>query len=79
MTYNEHSATVICRNKRDYYSKCKVKVFSAEEFIAAIAQHSSPHGYQNMYYYGWYSNKARGQRRKQKLAVATEDRFSAGA
>ncbi len=79
MTYNEHSATVIYCSKRDYHSKCNFKVFSAEAFIAAITQHIPAHGFQNVRYYGWYSNKARGQRRKQKLAVATEDRFSAGA
>jgi len=79
MTYNEHSATVIYRSKRDYHSKCNFKVFSAEAFIAAITQHIPAHGFQNVRYYGWYSNKTRGQRRKQMLAAATEDPPNAGA
>ena len=79
MTYNEHSATVIYRSKRDYHSKCNFKVFSAEAFIASITQHIPAHGFQNVRYYGWYSNKTRGQRRKQMLAAATEDPPNAGA
>ena len=79
MTYNEHSATVIYRSKPDYHSKCNFKVFSAEAFIAAITQHIPAHGFQNVRYYGWYSNKTRGQRRKQTLAAATEDRPTADA
>ena len=79
MTYNEHSATVIYRSKPDYHSKCNFKVFSAEAFIASITQHIPAHGFQNVRYYGWYSNKTRGQRRKQMLAAATEDSPNAGA
>ena len=79
MTYNEHSATVIYRSKPDYHSKCNFKVFSAEAFIASITQHIPAHGFQNVRYYGWYSNKTRGQRRKQMLAAATEDPPNAGA
>lgn len=79
MTYNEHSATVIYRSKPDYHSKCNFKVFSAEAFIAAITQHIPAHGFQNVRYYGWYSNKTRGQRRKQRLAAATEDPPNGGA
>ena len=79
MTYNEHSATVIYRSKPDYHSKCNFKVFSAEAFIAAITQHIPAHGFQNVRYYGWYSNKSRGQRRKQTLAAATEDPPNGGA
>ena len=74
MTYNEHSATVIYRSKPDYHSKCNFKVFSAEAFIAAITQHIPAHGFQNVRYYGWYSNKTRGQRRKQRLAAAMKIR-----
>ena len=79
MTYNEKTNTVIYRSKQDYHSKCNFKVFSAEDFIAAITQHIPAHGFQNVRYYGWYSNKTRGQRRKQKLAAATQDPSNAGA
>jgi hypothetical protein len=70
MTYNEKTNTIIYRSKQDYHSKCNFKVFSAEDFIVAITQHIPAHGFQNVRYYGWYSNKARGQRLKQKQASA---------
>jgi hypothetical protein len=70
MTYNEKTNTIIYRSKQDYHSKCNFKVFSAEDFIVAITQHIPAHGFQNVRYYGWYSNKARGQRLKQKKASA---------
>ena len=73
MTYNEQTGTVIYRSKRDYHSKCNFKVFSAEEFIASITQHIPAHGFQNVRYYGWYSNKARGQRGKQRCVVEARD------
>ena len=72
MTYNEKTNTVIYRSKQDYHSKCNFKVFSAEEFIAAITQHIPAHGFQNVRYYGWYSNKARGQRLKQRQDSAVQ-------
>lgn len=37
------------------------KVFSAEDFIAALTQHIPAHGFQHVHDYRWYSNKARGQ------------------
>jgi len=79
MTYNEKTDTVIYRSKRDYHSKCNFKVFSAEAFIAAITQHIPAHGFQNVRYYGWYSNKTRGQRRKQKLVFEAQDQNIASA
>jgi len=39
-------------------------VFSACDFIAAITQHIPDKRFQMVRYYGWYSNKMRGQRRK---------------
>ena len=39
-------------------------MFSACDFIAAITQHIPDKRFQMVRYYGWYSNKMRGQRRK---------------
>ena len=64
MTYNPTTRTILYRSKRDYHSKCNFKVFTAEEFIAAITQHIPERNFQNVRYYGWYSNKSRGQRYK---------------
>ena len=38
-------------------------MFSACDFIAAITQHIPDKRFQMVRYYGWYSNKMRGQRR----------------
>jgi len=48
------------RNKRNF------KIFDAEEFIAAITQHIPEKGFQLVRYYGWYSNRMRGDRLKEK-------------
>jgi hypothetical protein len=50
------------------------EVFSPGDFIAAIAQHISDKSFQLVRYYGWYSNKMRGQRDKR----AAEDAAAAG-
>jgi len=45
------------------------EVFSPCDFIAAITQHIPDKSFQLVRYYGWYSNKMRGQRNKQALAA----------
>jgi hypothetical protein len=50
------------------------EVFSPCDFIAAITQHIPDKSFQLVRYYGWYSNKMRGQRDKQ----AVEDAKAAG-
>ena len=46
-------------------NKKNFEVYTAEEFIAAIAQHIPEKSFQMVRYYGWYSNKSRGIRNKQ--------------
>ncbi len=46
------------------------EVFSPCDFIAAITQHIPDKSFQLVRYYGWYSNKMRGQRNKQAAAEA---------
>jgi len=46
------------------------EVFSPCEFIAAITQHIPDKSFQLVRYYGWYSNKMRGQRSKQAVETA---------
>ncbi len=43
------------------------KIFQANVFIAAICQHIPEKSFQMVRYYGWYSNKQRGIRRKEGL------------
>jgi hypothetical protein len=49
------------------------EVFSGCDFIAAITQHIPDRSFQLVRYYGWYSNKIRGQRKKRAVAGASED------
>ena len=71
MTYNEENGTVIYRSRMHAKTKRNYEIFTAEEFIAAITQHIPDKGFQMVRYYGWYSNRARGERAKQQ-AEATE-------
>jgi len=63
ITYNEQTGSVIYRSKKNYLTKRNFEVFSAEDFIGAITQHIPGKFFQNIRYYGWYSNKSRGQRK----------------
>jgi hypothetical protein len=49
------------------------EVFTPCEFIAAITQHIPDKNFQLVRYYGWYSNKMRGQRGKQAAAAVQPD------
>ena len=52
-------------------------MFSACDFIAAITQHIPDKRFQMVRYYGWYSNKMRGQRRKRAEEAACESAAAA--
>ncbi|MCP3888729.1 MAG: hypothetical protein GY702_07620, partial [Desulfobulbaceae bacterium] len=43
------------------------------EFIASITQHIPEPSFQLVRYYGWYSNRMRGDRRKQEERGRGED------
>jgi hypothetical protein len=47
-------------------NKKNFQIFSPLEFIAAITQHIPEQSYQLVRYYGWYSNRMRGDRKKQQ-------------
>ena len=49
------------------------EVFSPCDFIAAITQHIPDRSFQLVRYYGWYSNKMRGQRDKREAEEAQAD------
>ncbi len=65
MTYNEQMGTVIYRSKMTYgRNRRNFELFSAVDFIAAITQHIPEKNFQLVRYYGWYSNRMRGDRQK---------------
>jgi hypothetical protein len=49
------------------------------EFLAEFTQHIPPKGAHLIRYYGWYSNKARGMRRKAAEAAATAEQLTAAS
>jgi len=70
MTYSAESAQVIYRSKPNPKTRRNFEVFTAGEFIAAITQHIPDKGFQMVRYYGWYSNKSRGVRKKKAAGQA---------
>jgi hypothetical protein len=51
--------------------KRNFQILAPLEFLAEFTQHIPPQGAHLIRYYGWYSNKARGLRRKQAEVAAT--------
>jgi hypothetical protein len=72
--YIEKSGSVIYRSAMSHgKSKKNFEIFDAEEFIATITQHIPDKSFQLVRYYGWYSNRSRGNRRKQGLHKSGEE------
>ncbi|KAA3593402.1 MAG: transposase [Candidatus Scalindua sp. AMX11] len=68
LTYNEKTNTVIYQSKMTPgKNKRNFQIYTPEEFIAAITQHIPEKSFQMVRYYGWYSNKSRGVRKKQGI------------
>jgi hypothetical protein len=59
------TGTVIYRSGMNPKIKRNFEIFTPCDFIAAITQHIPDKNFQLVRYYGWYSNKMRGQRNRQ--------------
>lgn len=67
LKYEEGDSLVIYRSKMTHgKNKRNFQVFSPLDFIAAITQHIPEPSFQLVRYYGWYSNRMRGDRKKQE-------------
>ena len=67
LKFEEGDSSVIYRSKMTHgKNKRNFQVFSPLEFIAAITQHIPEPSFQLVRYYGWYSNRMRGARKKQE-------------
>lgn len=76
--YQQQNGTVIYKSKMTHgKNKQNFKLFKAEGFIAAITQHILEKSFQLVRYYGWYSNRSRGDRQKRGLTKPTTDRMAA--
>ncbi len=76
ITYNSNSGMVIYKSKMTHRKikggKKNFGIYTANEFIASITQHIPDKNFQLVRYYGWYSNKMRGQRLKSEQAEHDE-------
>ena len=64
------NGSIIYRSGMNPKIQRNFEVFTPCEFIAAITQHIPDKSFQLVRYYGWYSNKMRGQRGKKAVAAA---------
>ena len=53
--------------------KRNFEVFQPLDFLAEVTQHIPNRGEHQFRYYGWYSNKMRGQKRAKRLVVKAEE------
>jgi hypothetical protein len=70
LTYNPTSGHILYRSDRHWRTKRNFEVFRAHDFITALLAHLPAKGVPSVRYYGWYSNKARGQRAKSPPTAA---------
>jgi hypothetical protein len=69
ITYIEDTGKVLYRSAMTHGgNKKNFKIFAAEDFITAITQHIPDKSFQMVRYYGWYSNRSRGERNKAELS-----------
>jgi len=73
MQVNRSGDSILYRSGMNPKFKRNFQVFSACDFIAAITQHIPDKRFQMVRYYGWYSNKMRGQRRKRAEEEAARE------
>lgn len=73
MTVDASTGLVTHRSKENIKHKFDYEVFSSTDFIAQIAQHIPDPGAQMVRYYGWYSNKMRGQRARRAGVKRNDD------
>lgn len=71
LTYNPASGHVLYRSEHHWRTKRNFEVFRAHDFITALISHVPAKGVPSVRYYGWYSNKSRGLRRKATAASTT--------
>ena len=75
MRYNPQSGKVVYKSKMETWStKRNFEIFDALEFIALITQHIPEKSFQLIRYYGWYSNRTRGERSKYGLPLGGRER-----
>jgi hypothetical protein len=75
---NATGESIIYRSGLNPKIRRNFQVFEPCDFIAAITQHIPDKSFQLVRYYGWYSNKMRGQRLKQDAQKEAERESAEG-
>ena len=70
MTYLPQNGRVVYHSRMNQTTRRNFEVFTAVDFLAAVTRHIPDKGAQIVKYYGWYSNKARGQRARNAVGRA---------
>jgi len=70
MQVNQAGESIIYRSGLNPKIQRNFEVFTPCDFIAAITQHIPDKSFQLVRYYGWYTNKMRGQRDKRAAEEA---------
>ena len=70
MTYLPQNGRVVYHSRMNQTTRRNFEVFTAVDFLAAVTRHIPDNGAQIVKYYGWYSNKARGQRARNAVGRA---------
>lgn len=73
MTIHSAGEKVIYRSKLNPKINRNFEIFTGPDFLATITQHIPDKGAQMIRYYGWYSNKMRGQRHRLQNGGAPAD------
>ncbi|MBC8316600.1 MAG: transposase [Desulfobulbaceae bacterium] len=77
LSYNRDTGMVVYRSKMTHgKNKKNFSISTADEFIADITQHIPDKSFQLVRYYGWYSNRMRGERRKLDGGDCSEEQKS---
>ena len=61
-----------CFYSRKYSRRCSARAISSRQIFITVTQHIPDKRFQMVRYYGWYSNKMRGQRRKRAVEAQEE-------
>ena len=72
MTIQSPGDAIIYRSKLNPKINRNFEIFTGPDFLATITQHIPDKGAQMVRYYGWYSNKMRGQRHIAEHGIPAE-------
>jgi hypothetical protein len=77
MEYKAESRVVVYRSKMHASLKRNFQIMPGAQWLKLLIRHIPDPGEHLVRYYGWYSNRARGERKRQALAAESENAVTA--